>query len=104
MYTIVTGAAGFIGSRIARRFAAEGAKIVLCDCNLALAQKLADELAFRSLSIFGTLFIDLLDQAGGNFFKIPNLLHINKLALAEVYDPESGRTCRAGELRPDLLV
>ncbi|MEN6419392.1 MAG: methenyltetrahydromethanopterin cyclohydrolase [Clostridiaceae bacterium] len=68
------------------------------------AQKLADELAFRSLSIFGTLFIDLLDQAGGNFFKIPNLLHINKLALVEVLDPESGRTCRAGELRPDLLV
>lgn len=42
---LITGAAGFIGSRIARRFAAEGAKIVLCDCNLALAQKLADELS-----------------------------------------------------------
>jgi len=68
------------------------------------AQKLAGELAFCSLSIFGSLFIDLLDQAGGDFFKIPNLLHINKLALVEVYDPESGKTCRAGELRPDLLV
>mgnify|MGYP000862990580 FL=1 len=67
-------------------------------------QKLAGDLAFCSLSIFGSLFIDLLDQAGGDFFKIPNLLHINKLALVEVYDPESGRTCRAGELRPDLLV
>lgn len=42
---LITGAAGFIGSRIARRFAAEGAKIVLCDCNLALAQKLVDELS-----------------------------------------------------------
>ena len=68
------------------------------------AQKLAEDLAFCSLSIFGTLFFDLLDQAGGDFFKIPNLLHINKLALVEVYDPDSGRTCRAGELRPDLLV
>lgn len=68
------------------------------------AQKLADDLAFCSLSIFDTLFIDLLEQAGGDFFQIPNLLHINKLALVEVYDPESGRTFRAGELRPDLLL
>ncbi|MEN6339128.1 MAG: methenyltetrahydromethanopterin cyclohydrolase [Clostridiaceae bacterium] len=68
------------------------------------AQQLANDLAFCSLSIFGTMFADLLEQAGGDFFKIPNLLHINKLALVEVFDPESGKTCRAGELRPDLLV
>ncbi len=33
------------------------------------AQKLADELAFCSLSIFGSLFIDLLEQAAAIFSK-----------------------------------
>ncbi len=67
------------------------------------AQKLADDLAFESLDIFGALFADLLDQAGGDFFKIPNLLHINKLAAVEVFDRTGGRTYRAGKLRPDLI-
>lgn len=66
-------------------------------------QKLADDLAFCSTDIFGTLFFDLLKEAGGDFFKIPNLLHINKLAAVEVADPVSGKTFRSGLLRPDLL-
>ena len=67
------------------------------------AESLARDLAFCSLSIFGGLFIDLLEQAGGDFFKIPDIEHINKLAVVEVFDPDRERTFRAGELRPDLL-
>ncbi len=68
------------------------------------AKWLADNLAFSSLPIFGGLFIDLLDAAGGDFFQIPNLLHINKLAVVEVFDSSNGETYRAGVLRPDCLA
>ncbi len=40
-------------------------------------EKLAHDLTFASTDIFGALFSDLLAAAGGDFFKIPNLLHIN---------------------------
>ena len=42
---VVTGAAGGLGSAIARRFAREGARLVLCDINEAAVRQLADELA-----------------------------------------------------------
>jgi meso-butanediol dehydrogenase/(S,S)-butanediol dehydrogenase/diacetyl reductase len=42
---IVTGAASGIGEATARRFAAEGAKVVLVDRNRAALEKLAGELA-----------------------------------------------------------
>lgn len=38
---VITGASGFIGSRIARRLAAEGARVVLCDWNAEQASALA---------------------------------------------------------------
>jgi 3-oxoacyl-[acyl-carrier protein] reductase len=41
---VITGAAGGLGSGIARRFAREGAKVVLADVNLAAANALSDEL------------------------------------------------------------
>ncbi|HML49412.1 MAG TPA: SDR family NAD(P)-dependent oxidoreductase, partial [Clostridia bacterium] len=41
---LITGAAGFIGSRIAKRFAREGAQVVLCDWNEEQARKVADEI------------------------------------------------------------
>jgi 3-oxoacyl-[acyl-carrier protein] reductase len=41
---IVTGAGGGFGEGIARRFAAEGARIVAADLNLATAQRVASEL------------------------------------------------------------
>lgn len=41
---IVTGGGGGIGLATAKRFAAEGAKIVLADFNLQLLQKAEDEL------------------------------------------------------------
>ena len=67
-------------------------------------QKLADDLAFDSLDIYGKLFAELLDEAGWDFFKIPNVMHINKLAEVTVTDIRSGRTARAGKCRPDLLT
>jgi 3-oxoacyl-[acyl-carrier protein] reductase len=42
---VVTGAAGGLGSAISRRFAREGAKLVLCDINEAAVRALADEIA-----------------------------------------------------------
>ena len=68
------------------------------------AKWLADNLVFSSLPIFGGLFIDLLDAAGGDFFKIPDLLHINKLAVVEVIDSSIGAIYCAGMLRPDCLA
>lgn len=68
------------------------------------AQTLAENLAFSSTDIFGSLFSDLLEQAGGDFFKIPNLLHINKLAVAEVFDPGCGKTFRAGTMHGEFLA
>lgn len=41
---LITGAAGFIGQRIAKRFASEGCAVAICDFNLAGAQKVADEI------------------------------------------------------------
>jgi len=67
-------------------------------------QALANDLAFTSTDIFGALFFDLLKKADGDFFKIPNLLHINKLAIVEVFDPDSGKTFRAGSLQPNILA
>lgn len=42
---VVTGAAGGLGSAIARRFAQEGAQLVLCDINEAALRDLAQELS-----------------------------------------------------------
>ncbi|WP_374414589.1 3-hydroxybutyrate dehydrogenase [Novosphingobium colocasiae] len=42
---IVTGAASGIGNAIARRYAAEGAKVAIADINLEAAQKAVDDIA-----------------------------------------------------------
>ena len=42
---VITGAAGGLGSAIARRFAREGAKVVLCDTNETALRQLGEELA-----------------------------------------------------------
>jgi NAD(P)-dependent dehydrogenase (short-subunit alcohol dehydrogenase family) len=42
--TIVTGAAGFIGSRIAKLFASEGSSVVICDYNIEKADAVVDEI------------------------------------------------------------
>lgn len=52
---IVTGGASGIGAETARSFAAEGAKVVLCDVNAALGQAVAEEIGgaalFRPLEV-----------------------------------------------------
>ena len=65
--------------------------------------KLAYDLTFESLDIYGTLFADLLDAAGGDFFKIPNISNINKLAIVTINDLNSRRVYAAGRANYDLL-
>lgn len=67
-------------------------------------QKLADELAFNSLSIYGKLFYELLEQAGWDFFKIPDVMHINKLAEVTICDIRSGKTAVAGCKDTEILT
>ena len=47
---IITGAASGFGAEIARRFVAEGARVILADCNLEGAAKLAAELGDAALA------------------------------------------------------
>jgi NAD(P)-dependent dehydrogenase (short-subunit alcohol dehydrogenase family) len=49
---IVTGAAGGIGSAAARRFAQEGARVVLVDLNAEAGERVADELRARGDQAF----------------------------------------------------
>ncbi len=50
---IVTGAGGGFGEGIARRFAAEGARVVVADINVAAARKVALELGNGAVAIAG---------------------------------------------------
>ena len=52
----------------------------------------------------GVLFADLLEKAGGDFFRIPNIRHINRLAEITVTDRASGAVCRAGRMHPEILL
>lgn len=67
-------------------------------------QALAEGLCFRSAPAYGALFADLLEQAGGDFFKIPDVAHINKLAAVTVNELTSGRVCCAGRPEPERLA
>jgi meso-butanediol dehydrogenase/(S,S)-butanediol dehydrogenase/diacetyl reductase len=55
---LITGAAGGIGSAIARRLSQEGARVVLCDLARAPIDALAEELAGESLAIS----LDVVDE------------------------------------------
>lgn len=64
---------------------------------------LAESLCFRSAPAYGTLFADLMEAAGGDFYKIPNLAHINKLARVTVNELTSGALGFAGKPEPERL-
>lgn len=62
MTSVVTGAAGGIGSAISRRLAAEGSHVVVCDADAEAAQRLVDELHAGGAAAEASVF-DLLDPA-----------------------------------------
>ncbi|MFI7744786.1 SDR family NAD(P)-dependent oxidoreductase [Kocuria rhizosphaericola] len=62
MTSVVTGAAGGIGSAISRRLAAEGSHVVVCDVDADAAQRLVDELHASGAAAEASVF-DLLDPA-----------------------------------------
>ena len=64
---------------------------------------LCRQLCFDSIEAYGTYFGDLLEAAGGDFFKIPHISDINRLAKVTVNDLREGRLYHAGEKRPDLI-
>lgn len=67
-------------------------------------QSLAQNLCFASLDIYGSMFADLLEAAGGDFYKIPNISHINKLARVCINDLSAGKAYCAGEPDEQLLL
>ena len=67
-------------------------------------EKLANDLTFRSLSIYGKLFCELLEEADWDFFKIPDVMHINKLAEVTISDVKSGQFANAGQTDIDKLT
>lgn len=64
---------------------------------------LAEQLTFRSTSIYGTLFSELLAAAKGVFEAIPGLVDLNKVAQVTVIDQRSGAATSAGEPCPSIL-
>lgn len=68
------------------------------------AAELCFALCYESLGMGGVLFADLLEAAGGDFFKIPNISAINKLACITVNDLAARRVYRAGEEAPHILL
>lgn len=63
---IVTGAASGIGHGIAKRFVADGAKVVIADLKLDAAQKAADELTAQGPGRAMAVQMDVTDEAQVN--------------------------------------
>ncbi len=60
---LITGAASGIGEATARRFAAEGAAVMLADLNLDAAQAVADDIATGGAVIARAVAVDVTDDA-----------------------------------------
>lgn len=63
---IITGAASGIGHGIAKRYVADGAKVVIADLNLDAAQKAADELTAQGPGKAIAVEMDVTDEAQVN--------------------------------------
>lgn len=66
-------------------------------------QKLAEALCFRSTSIYGKFFGDVLEEVNGVFMDIPDLLHINKISQVTINDLNTGLLYNAGQQETGLL-
>ena len=73
-----------------------------CDSSIDLAD-LASQLTFRSTSIYGKLFSELLAAADGVFEAIPGLVDLNKVAQITVIDQKTGNAYSAGERDESIL-
>ncbi|TQK17631.1 sorbitol-6-phosphate 2-dehydrogenase [Microbacterium sp. SLBN-154] len=60
---LITGAAGALGSAIALRFAAEGARVALADLDLSATQAVAGEIATATGADVRALAVDVTDAA-----------------------------------------
>ena len=67
-------------------------------------EPVASQLVFRSTSAYGTLFSQLLADAGGVFEDIPGLIDLNKVAQVTVIDSLSGRSFSAGDRNESILL
>ena len=63
---IITGAASGIGHGIAKRYVADGAKVVIADLKLDAAQKAADELTAQGPGEAMAVEMDVTDEAQVN--------------------------------------
>lgn len=66
-------------------------------------QELAEALCFRSTSIYGKFFGEILEEVNGVFMDIPELLDINKIAQVTINDMNTGNLYYAGQQETTLL-
>lgn len=74
---VVTGAGSGFGAGIARRFAAEGARVMVADINEAAAQAIAAEIGGIACAVdvgFGASVADMAAQARTAFGDVPDIL------------------------------
>lgn len=66
-------------------------------------EALCRDLTFETHPQYGVYFDDLLRQYDYDFFRIPNVSDINRIASLTVHDRKTGRICHAGTQRIDLI-
>ena len=81
---IVTGAGGGIGEGIARRLAAEGARVIVNDINAALGEKVAADITAAAQAFGGRLDV-VVNNAGWTHRNRP-LLEVSEAEFDKVYD------------------
>jgi len=65
--------------------------------------RIAAQLCFSSSSSYGKMFADLLQEAGGDFYRIPDLMNMNKVAEIALKDSVTDRVFHAGKTEWERL-